>query len=354
MENSGAESMGKENQYSNIRKDGTFLEDVRRGQAGYPIGFYFEDVTKHDFHCIDWHWHPEYEFVYVEKGKVDMYIAEDQFALEKGCGIFINSSVLHHYYAEKEGIIPIFVCSPAIIAPEDSLIYRKYVQPVLNSGIPYQTFLPGIPWQKEILKLLSEIFAAHFPDHACGDSLPECPDEAGRSLLPECPYEAGRSLLPKYPDEAGGSLLPKYPEELYVTCRLQALWGILYEHIRPEIKENSLQNDRSNLSQIRVQRMLQYIQEYYTGPVTLDDIAGAASVSKSSCLNIFHRYLHTTPVEYLTSYRLKQATLLLQSTQETLDVIAEKSGFESVSYFCRQFKKIYGMTPGKYRKKESH
>ena len=72
-------------------------------------------------------------------------------------------------------------------------------------------------------------------------------------------------------------------------------------------------------------------------------------VSKSTALNLFHKYLHDTPVHYLLKYRLQEAAILLTTTKKKVIVIAENVGFETVDYFCKQFKKYYGVTPTEYR-----
>ena len=60
-----------------------------------------------------------------------------------------------------------------------------------------------------------------------------------------------------------------------------------------------------------------------------------------------------TPINYLISYRLKQAALLLTSTEKKIATIAQESGFNGVDHFCRSFKNSYGITPTDYRKQSS-
>lgn len=60
--------------------DESLREMVRHGSEEYPFQYYVEDPWMFDFHCIDWHWHPEVEFVYVEKGMVK-HIVRVVFAL---------------------------------------------------------------------------------------------------------------------------------------------------------------------------------------------------------------------------------------------------------------------------------
>ena len=62
----------------------TLRETVSHGSEEYPFKYYYEDIWLFDFHCIDWHWHSEVEFVFLEKGKGRFFEI-----------IFMN--ILHHY-----------------------------------------------------------------------------------------------------------------------------------------------------------------------------------------------------------------------------------------------------------------
>ena len=67
------------------------METVQHGSNLYPFQFYYEDLSVFDFNCVEWHWHTELEFIYIESGTVTLWIGEDQFNLTEGNGIFINS-----------------------------------------------------------------------------------------------------------------------------------------------------------------------------------------------------------------------------------------------------------------------
>ena len=82
-------------QYNKIMTDETLMESVKHGTYSYPFKCYFEILSQFDFHCIDWHWHTELEFVYIESGTMTLWIGEQRFELTEGNGVFINSKVLH-------------------------------------------------------------------------------------------------------------------------------------------------------------------------------------------------------------------------------------------------------------------
>ena len=46
-----------------ITTDDTLRETTQHGSASFPLAYYLEDVWEADFHCIDWHWHHELEFL---------------------------------------------------------------------------------------------------------------------------------------------------------------------------------------------------------------------------------------------------------------------------------------------------
>ncbi|RHU44056.1 cupin domain-containing protein [Clostridium sp. TF11-13AC] len=89
---------------------------------------------------IEWHWHTELEFIYIESGTVTLWIGEDQFHLTEGNGIFINTKVLHRLYSPSKALIPNFVFMPSFIAPCDSLIYQKYILPIISYPLPFLIF----------------------------------------------------------------------------------------------------------------------------------------------------------------------------------------------------------------------
>lgn len=136
-------------------------------------------------------------------------------------------------------------------------------------------------------------------------------------------------------------------EEIVTVASLLAFWNELYHHWQTEHDPSENKTDRTN--QTRLQIMMQYIQEHYQENLRLEDIGAAVHIGRSLTLQVFHQGIHQSPVSYLINFRLKQAAKLLTSTEKPIARIAEETGFESSAYFCRKFKKLYGMTPKDYR-----
>ena len=121
-----------------ITTDETLRETNQHGNNRYPFAYYPDNIWKFDFHRIDWHWHHELEFLYTAEGTALCLIGTSKIELHKGCGIFINSGVLHRFEAQSSTFAPNIVFSPTLLAPENSLIYEKYILPVISSSVPYQ------------------------------------------------------------------------------------------------------------------------------------------------------------------------------------------------------------------------
>ena len=297
--------MKETNVYTKIITDENLMETIPHGSQDYPFRYYYEHLAQFDFNCIDWHWHTELEFVYVQSGTVTVWIGEKQLELPSDSGIFINSKFLHRFSSPVDAVIPNFLCMPSFLAATDSYIYQNYVKPIVTSNIPFWIFCREISWQARVLDLMKQIFSAQTSGSSC---------------------------------------------HLLTSALMQQLWLEIYKHTdlstMPEI------TGQFSVNRARLQLMMQFIHENYRRNLSLDEIAAQSMISKSSALNLFRSYLHITPVNYLINYRLKQAALLLSHTEKKVSTISAETGFHNVDYFCRAFKKHYQVTPGEYRKEK--
>ena len=98
---------------------------------------------------------------------------------------------------------------------------------------------------------------------------------------------------------------------------------------------------------------LQYINKHYAQDISLEDISVAAHMSKYYFCRQFHEATGATALEYLNNVRLTKVHNLLLNTKMTIDDIAVKTGFSSASTLGRAFKRVYGSSPGKFRKLKS-
>lgn len=99
---------------------------------------------------------------------------------------------------------------------------------------------------------------------------------------------------------------------------------------------------------LRTQR---FIEQHYNREITIKELARVAGVSTAKLAEDFKRNHGTTPAKYVTQIRVREAASLLFHTQDTLDDIAEKTGFVNRFYLSRVFKKVTKESPAAYRRK---
>jgi AraC-like DNA-binding protein len=99
----------------------------------------------------------------------------------------------------------------------------------------------------------------------------------------------------------------------------------------------------------RIQPILKLIEDDYTRPLSLDEMAGTAHLSRSHCCALFQLALGTTPIAYRNNRRLMEGQRLLRNTTLTVREIAYRVGFRSVQEFDRLFRREVGMPPRAFR-----
>lgn len=133
--------------------------------------------------------------------------------------------------------------------------------------------------------------------------------------------------------------------EFSVKARTADIFSIIFE----EKMFREMPYIPSNTSEI-FQKLVSYIHENYSKRITLEEMSGYCNYSKNYIVRLFHKYANTTPIEYVTHYRIIRAQTLLRSDNRSVLEIALECGFENVSYFIRTFQRYTKQTPGKWRR----
>jgi AraC family transcriptional regulator len=96
-----------------------------------------------------------------------------------------------------------------------------------------------------------------------------------------------------------------------------------------------------------------YIHSNYQRPITIDDMASAACLSKYHFIRLFHGLAGVTPYRYLQQKRVAAAQRLLSTTQLTHVEIAEQVGFDHRSTMFRQIRRLTGRSGRQWRRQSS-
>jgi AraC-like DNA-binding protein len=151
---------------------------------------------------------------------------------------------------------------------------------------------------------------------------------------------------------------------IYYMLTLGIYIVILYNGLKQESiyrdqdlsTQDEIKSSKTNYEQ-QIKKLLEsemQRQELFLNPhLTINDVAQSLGTNRTYLSNFLNNTLNITFFDYINRCRIEYAENLLTSpdNHDTLDVIAEKSGFNSLSTFRRAFVKEYNMTPSEYRKK---
>jgi DNA-binding LacI/PurR family transcriptional regulator/AraC-like DNA-binding protein len=98
-----------------------------------------------------------------------------------------------------------------------------------------------------------------------------------------------------------------------------------------------------------VKKTLLYFDQHAKSHISRWKLADSVNVSEDYLTRVFRREMGCSLWEYLNQYRVCLAAELLTHTGDTISEIAACTGFRDQAYFCRVFKKIYGVPPGQLR-----
>lgn len=288
-----------------VKTDEYLRELIDYKDASFPLDVWTDRYGSFMDYTLNCHWHDAFEYGLLMEGSLDFYTGETCLSLEKGDCIFVNSNVLHmaKQIGFQEHAVMIGVGFPPSLFP-DRNAFQKYFQSVIRT--PLQGFRIGSehPLYHKISQTMKDICRLKETD---------------------------------------------YGYELRCFCLVSQLWLHTLEYISNEnhffvIKETAHGHGDT------IKQMISYIQEHFTENITIQDLTEHAHVSRSECFRSFHRYTGKKPMEYINEYRLIQAANLLKETNLSISEIGISCGFCSSSYFGKQFKEKYGVTPLGYRK----
>jgi AraC-like DNA-binding protein/ligand-binding sensor protein len=96
-------------------------------------------------------------------------------------------------------------------------------------------------------------------------------------------------------------------------------------------------------------KALRHINARFTEPITLEEVAGAVSLSPTYFSKIWNEEMKCRFTTYLNKLRIERGKVLLRTTDTSLVQIAGLLGYEDQSYFTKVFKKMVGQSPGRFR-----
>ncbi|MEK5489135.1 AraC family transcriptional regulator [Paenibacillus sp. FSL R7-0297] len=282
-------------------------EDREHGDVMFPLAAYWIELPA-GAPVLDTHWHEEAEFFLLLEGEILFQVDTDYFTLRPGEAVFIKSGDIHAAYAVKD--TPCRFC--ALVFHPDLLASAQYDTIQQTVILPLQEkrqsfprhITSSVPWQGELLLHLERMM------------------------------EAYDNKMPGFESFMKGTLL------------------IMLSQIAPPGRSvNYSQSAGADTTKIdRLKKVILYIQDNYQEPIRTRDLSELIPMSEGQFCRFFKSMTRKTPVDYINSYRIRQAANLLQQSDRKISDIAMDTGFDNVSYFIKVFRKAMNCSPSEFRK----
>lgn len=270
---------------------------------------YFEYINTFSFPGES---HDFWEFLYVDKGEVEVNADGQKFTLEKNQIIFHKPNEFHGLKAN------------GIIAP--NLIVISFY-----CDSPCMAF-----FENRILHI----------------------NELERNLLGQIIREANNTFSSPLDDPH----LKKLERQKDVPFGSEQLIKINLEYLLINlIRRYSTKEDAPSLNALKqtkitkinyddevIKRIIHYMENRLDQKLSIEQICLDHSIGRSQLQNLFQSKFQCGVIEYFSKMKIEAAKQYIRERHLNFTQIAEKLGFGSVHYFSRQFKKLCNMTPTEY------
>lgn len=142
-----------------------------------------------------------------------------------------------------------------------------------------------------------------------------------------------------------------YTPQPYSSMNIDALFGVLMNHLVVHslhaVSNPALTPYKSQLQSLRLE-----LQNNFLSTPGIKESAAAIGISESYFQHLYTELFGISYQQDVIRFRIEYAKNLLLSTSLPIEEIAELCGYNNEIHFYRQFKKIAGQTPAKFRKSE--
>lgn len=277
-------------------------EEKQHGTQSFPVEYYYLDRS-HPRYVMPSHWHKEWELIYVRQGSITFNIDQTEYTVCAGDSLLIGSGSIHGCSPES-GIYECLVFDLRGLFRGAEQV-KKHLRPFYR-----QEYIPPV-------------FFSH-TDHPVFTAQAEM-------LMNIC--NKGRHI------------------ELPVLGGLCNLFGYLLSNSLYAPGQEPLQS-ADTLQALK--RVLEFIELHFQSEITLKTLSDVAAMNPNYFCLYFKRLTGSTPMEYLTLYRIEHAAVLLLASDISVMQAALEAGFNDPSYFIRIFKRYKGVTPKRYQLGHHH
>lgn len=264
---------------------------VQHRDGDLPLKIY-EKISK-----VYYHWHDEYEIIYVEKGCCSINIEGESLNVKEGSAVLVKGGLLHSLTVEENSPCSCF-----------ALVFHPYM-------------IYGTECKK------------YFSDDFIFNNLYTAETESGRNIL-----KLIKSAYVLYKERP-------FAYELYLKSTLADIFCEIFKY---KLYTNEKAPEKN--SSEAVKSVIDYIHTHFSEKISVEDLSGITNYSKSAIMHNFKEYTGKSISSYINDYRIYNAKQMLKNTEKSVLSIALECGFNEVSYFVKTFRLHTGLSPLKYKK----
>lgn len=258
---------------------------------------YVFEGEKHDF----------WEFLYVDKGEVEVMADSQGFKLRQGEMIFHKPNEFHNIWANGKVapnlIVITFECKSKAI--------NFFRNKIINIGNYEKNLLA------QIIREAQEAFSS--------------PLNISAFIKPE---KNANSMF------GCEQLIKIYLEQLFISLIRKGT------SIKSESRLSSITKERSEDDMIK--KIIEYLNKNISINLTFDDICNFSCMSSTNLKVLFKEKVGMGVIEFFKNLKIEEAKGLIREEQYNFTEISKKLGYSSVHYFSRHFKKVTNTTPSEY------
>lgn len=289
--------------YTNSEGVRGFLYTSVSASISYAIDLTFTSGT-----LCDLHEHSHIELIYIAEGTLKIVIGEEEHIFSQGEFILINSGIRHGEYLYRED------CTLVCLDVDDSFFTK------------YDSIQQKNDYTLSLKKLINEkrsqyLFIRFSPIKGSPQTI-----AALTTILCEmCGHLPGRKRI--------------------VIGYVERIVDLLTKEFHIQIAKQ----DTADLHTALLQDIQTYVRCHYD-TVTVGQIGDTFHFSPDYLNRVFRRMTGMTLSTYIQDIRLSEAMHLLNTTENSVESIAEKIGYHNLGFFYRKFKEKYHQLPGEIKK----
>lgn len=306
-------------------------ENRPHGTPENPFSQYHISDVKRAFQ-IPVHWHDELEIIYVKHGKLHVTISGENY-IGNPKEAFVVSPGSLHFMGSPTGDVDYYTfLFPVeyISFQTDDIMEKTILSPLKHGRLMIKPQINDMA--EDICERLIEINTnISYLKKKTSESTKERKNRENHK------YNKSDDIAVSNINEA--NINAQFETKMTLIKFIQKMWqnGLILENA-------------ANGTNTTEKEMITYIRQNYTREISLQEFGMQFHLSEKYISRYFKEHFHITLSQYINHLRLEHARQLLQESTAPVTEVALQSGYQNVSYFIRCFKKMYGVSPLKYRK----